>query len=269
MEIEFQAMTGSDLEKILHLQPDGWPDIVPEFTFYIRKEFCHPVKAVFNQTIVGIGTSISFRDTAWLAHIIVAKEYRNRGIGQRITRTLLTHEGARYAGTVLLIATELGRPVYEKAGFRAVTEYLYCKRHHPSRDLPVSPHIRSCSHSDYPVILELDKQISGEDRRSLLGDFMEDSLVYTDDGSIKGFYMPELGEGLILALTPEAGLELMKVKYARADKAVLPSDNLHGINFLKQHGFKITDTRGTRMILGQDINWQPEKVFSRIGGNYG
>jgi len=61
----------------------------------------------------------------------------------------------------------------------------------------------------------------------------------------------------------------MKVKYASADKAVLPPDNLHGINFLKQHGFKITDTRGTRMILGKDINWQPEKVFSRIGGNYG
>jgi hypothetical protein len=44
---------------------------------------------------------------------------------------------------------------------------------------------------------------------------------------------------------------------------------LHGINFLKQNGSQITDTRGTRMILGRDIDWKPENVFSRVGGKYG
>ena len=81
--------------------------------------------------------------------------------------------------------------------------------------------------------------------------------------------MPDLGEGLINAETDSAGLELMKVKYSQIDKSVLPSDNVVGIEYLKKNGFVETDTKGTRMILGNDIDWKPEKIFSRIGGNYG
>lgn len=269
MEIGFGTINHGDLNQIRDLQPEGWPDIVPEFEFYIRKAFCHPVKAIFKNSIVGIGTSIIFGKTAWLAHIIVGKDYRNRGIGYQITQKLLNDQRSGSVDTFLLIATELGKPVYDKAGFRTVTEYLYFQRENPWRSSPFSPKIIPCNDSHFSMLMEMDRRISGEDRRPLLEDYVKNALLYTDNNSITGFYMPDPGEGQILALTTDAGLELMKLKHSTADKAILPSDNLPAVDFLKQNGFKITDTRGTRMILGKDIPWKPRCIFSRIGGNYG
>ncbi|MCK5463227.1 MAG: hypothetical protein KAI95_09430 [Bacteroidales bacterium] len=61
----------------------------------------------------------------------------------------------------------------------------------------------------------------------------------------------------------------MKIKYSKVDKAVLPGENHPGTNFLRQNGFTLSDTKGTRMILGQEIDWKPEHIYSRIGGNFG
>ena len=118
-------------------------------------------------------------------------------------------------------------------------------------------------------IFELDEKISGQNRRSLMVDHVNNVFVYIQNSSLLGVYMPDLGEGLILASTTEAGIELMKVKYSSVDKAVLPGENNAGVNFLKHNGFTLSDTKGTRMILGQEIDWKPEEIYSRIGGNYG
>jgi hypothetical protein len=38
---------------------------------------------------------------------------------------------------------------------------------------------------------------------------------------------------------------------------------------LKDNGFRETETKGTRMILGKDIEWEPLNIYSRAGGNFG
>ena len=81
--------------------------------------------------------------------------------------------------------------------------------------------------------------------------------------------MPELREGLIVADTSNAGLELMKMKYSRSDQAAIPEENKTGIDYLLKNGFIITNKKVTRMVKGNDINWIPQKIFSRIGGNFG
>jgi len=86
--------------------------------------------------------------------------------------------------------------------------------------------------------------------------------------TVLGYYIPDLKEGLIVADTIHAGLELMKLKYSRVDKAVLPSGNIDGCEFLQQHGF-IQTKIGTRMVYGKNADWKPTMMFSRIGGNLG
>ena len=115
----------------------------------------------------------------------------------------------------------------------------------------------------------MDEKISGENRKSLLIDYLENTIVYIQDNSVSGFYMPGFGEGLIYASTAEAGLELMKIKYSKVNRAVLPGENHPGNHFLRQNGFTLLNTKGTRMILGQDIDWKPEHIYSRSGGNFG
>jgi N-acetylglutamate synthase-like GNAT family acetyltransferase len=267
--MKFETITYKDLGEIVNLQPDGWPDIVPEFEYYIKKDFCHPLKTKADNKIVGVGTSIVFGKTGWLAHIIVDNNYRKRGIGYKIVEELLKGLKNHSVETWLLIATEPGKPIYIKAGFRIVTEYSYLKRENPWNELSISKNVSSFKDEYKSEILELDRKISGENRASLLSDYLDNSVVFIANNEVKGYYIPGLREGLINADIKEAGLELMKVKYSKVDKAVLPSDNITGIEFLKRNGFVDADTKGTRMILGRNIDWKPQKIFSRIGGNFG
>jgi GNAT superfamily N-acetyltransferase len=262
-------MTYHDLDDIRPLQPEGWPDIVTEFECYLKKNFCYPVKALMDRKIVGVGTLIVLGRTGWLAHIIVEEKHRNHGIGSQITRELVSEGRHQSVETLLLIATELGFPLYKKLGFKVVTEYHYFHRSIPWEDGP--PSCQTITYEDHldAEIFKLDMETSGEDRRVLLTDYLDKALVCMNNDTVEGFYMPDLGEGLIIANTVQAGTELMKVKYSRIDKAVLPIENAAGHDFLKQNGFARSDTKGTRMILGKDINWRPEQVYSRIGGNFG
>jgi GNAT superfamily N-acetyltransferase len=267
--VNFEPVIREDLECIRSLQPDGWPDITAEFSTYIHHEFCRPVKVVVNDIIAGVGASISYKNTGWLAHIIVDPTYRHQGIGSAVTSELarvLEEEGKQ---TLLLIATDLGYPVYLHAGFTVVSEYTYLKRESPWTSLIPSPRIIPFEPRFRDAVLELDRKISGEDRSAVIELCLNNAQLYVEQGSLLGFYLPAAGEGSILARTETAGIELMKIKYARADKAVLPSQNRAGIEFLKANGFVNSGTRGIRMIRGEPVPWQPEKIFSRIGGNFG
>jgi N-acetylglutamate synthase-like GNAT family acetyltransferase len=266
--MKIEPVTINDIEKIRDLQPDDWNDIVPDIQFYIDSPFCHPVKATIDNTIVGTGALISFGKSSWIGHIIVDAQYRNNGIGLQVVNNLLDIAKKNSIDTCSLIATELGKPVYLKTGFRTVTEYLFLKREEPWRECSVSGNVVSFTENYRAAIQELDLAVSGEDRRILLDQFIQNSKLYLQNNNVAGYYIPDLKEGTIVANTTEAGLELMKLKYAKADKAVLPIDNIEGIAFLKQQGFTETG-KGTRMVFGNDLNWQPLKIYSRVSGNFG
>lgn len=258
-----------DIDQVANLQPDGWSDIAAEFRFFLSKEFCNPIKIVVDNKIVGVGTSIVFKNTAWLGHIIVGIKNRNRGFGSLLVDSLLNNLKSQSIDTISLIASPFGEPVYIKFGFRIVSEYIYLKRERPWIEKIISDKIVPYKSLFYPEIMRLDKEIAGEDREQLLKEHLKNSFVYIDDEEIKGFYLTTLGEGQIFANTTEAGIELMSLKYAKIDNAVIPEQNQIGLAFLRNNGFGLSETKGNRMLLGKEINWQPRKFFSRIGGDYG
>jgi len=267
--VNFESITYQDLDEIRDLRPDGWPDIVPAFEFYIKSSFCKALKVREENKIAGIGSFISFENTGWIGHMIVDKNFRNRGIGFQILKALMNNLHTGSIDTCLLIASELGRPVYLKAGFRDVTEYCFMERGKPWITRSFSRNIVSFQEEHRPIVYALDRKVSGENREKLLVDYVKNAKVYLKNGILEGYYLPDLKEGLIIADSEEAGLALMEIKYANADKAALPSDNIIGIKFLKENGFVNRDKKGTRMIYGKEIQWMPKKIYSRIGGNLG
>lgn len=266
--MHFEPITYPDLEEIKRLQPGDWSDIIPHLKFYIDADFCHPVKAIYDQRIVGIGASIVFQNTSWLGHIIVDAGYRNQGIGYQLVKKLIDNPDFKPANPVLLTATKLGEPVYKKIGFRPVTDYVFFNRTEAWTPCPVSKHIIPYEKAFRSGILAMDERVTGEDRQRVLTPHLNSALLYVADNILQGFYMPDLGEGPIIAETKEAGIDLMKIKYDHVDKAVLPAENAIAIDFLKENGFAET-SKGLRMILGNDFNWQPASIYSRIGGNIG
>lgn len=255
-----------DLEEIKQLQPDGWPDILPYIQFYVKSDRCFPIKFVDGNVTQGIGTTIVHGETAWLAHIIVGKEYRNKGIGTIITKSMIDTLRHTSCKTVLLIATAFGEPVYKKLGFKKESEYAYLKRDTPVTAMPVAAVM---FHKKYQEeMLAMDEQVSGEKRSWLLLPHVHDAKLIIKNNTLQGFFIPSLGDGLIIANTPEAGQALLQIKCSTDLKVMLPSDNMAGMKFLTDYGYT-EYLRGTRMWLGDPIRWDPEKLFNRIGGNLG
>ena len=267
--MKFEKLTPKDIDEISSLKPDGWSDITIEFRFFLNNSFCYPIKMIVNNEIVGVGNSVTFNDTAWLAHIIVGSKYRNRGFGSHIVEHLLNDLNNKSINSISLIASPFGEPVYKKFGFRTVSDYIYLERKNPWIEREVSDRIFTYESKYYPDIIRLDKDISGEERESLLKLHLESSFVYIENERVEGFYIPSLGEGQIFADTTQAGIALMSMKYAAVDTAVIPATNQIGLAFLEQNGFSESETKGKRMILGKEIDWQPSKIFSRISGDYG
>lgn len=266
----FEEITRVDLDELKELQPEGWSDISKYFKQYIERDFCYPIKVVIGGEIVGLGNAIVFDKTGWLAHVIVKKECRNRGVGVELVKFLVSELKKKHVESFLLIATELGEPVYKKVGFRTITDYLFFKREQRGdSNIFISDNIIPYRDQLYDEVIQFDKLISGENREPLLKLHMKDALVYQDKDKIHGMCFPDLGEGLIIADTPDAGLALMNLRGLKNDKAVIPADNEVALNFLLQNGFKQLDTKARRMMLGKDIAWKSDDYYSRIGGNLG
>ena len=129
--MNIEPLTKKDLDQLAPLQPQGWSDIKPALQFYLANPFCHAVKIGTSKRVTGIGSGIVFGRTAWLAHIIVDPEFRGKGLAHKIVSHLLEKLTALQCESVSLIATDMGYPVYEKAGFKKQTDYVFLKKEAP------------------------------------------------------------------------------------------------------------------------------------------
>jgi N-acetylglutamate synthase-like GNAT family acetyltransferase len=264
-----ETLNNSDVNLLNELQPLGWGPILPSHEFYTTNtDFCFPIRVNNDNKIVGIGTAIIHNDVAWLAHIIVHPENRKQGIGKLITESLVNDSVPKNCETIYLIATDLGAPVYTKIGFETETEYLFFKDIKAEESWEISNNILPFHSKHLEQITNIDRLIAGEDRMFHLKKYLQDGFVYYKNTIIEGFYLPTFGEGLLLAKTKEAGVELMKLRFTHHETAVFPRDNIDAIHFLYQYGYKEFKTT-KRMRLGKLRDWHPSNIYNRIGGNIG
>lgn len=263
-----EPLTLDDLNHLKHLQPADWNDIVPNMRFYVNAAFCEPIKLEIDNIIAAIGTSILHKDTAWLAHIIVHPEYRKRGLGTIITQALMDKLKGRGFRTIMLVATPLGAYVYKKLGFENESEYIFFKDGNVNRETSADAKIISFTEAYKEQVLQMDRKIYGEDRSMLLESHLKHAMLYMQNNVFTGCYFPTLQEGLILADTVQAGLDLIGLRSKTFNRIVVPMENKVAINYLEQHGYQEW-RRGTRMRLGEPLAWQPEKIYARVSGGLG
>jgi N-acetylglutamate synthase-like GNAT family acetyltransferase len=263
----FEKTKIEDISEINELSPDKWGNIGPKIELYLKMDFCNSIKLVDNDKIIGIGTTIFYKDTSWIAHLIVKNNSRNKGYGTKILNYLCDHCKDNGYKTILLFATEMGYPLYKKYGFELQTEYIQYEKLDEKEYFP-NRNIRSIQTNDYEKILELDRTVTGENRKDLLLQYISNGFVYTQNNEIIGYYLNNLGEGLIIAINEEAGHELMKLRISNGKYATVPIGNMHGNIFYKENGFKEI-MKIKRMVYGSKIECKNENIYNRIGGNFG
>ncbi len=266
--MHIQLLENDDLKLLPNLQPEGWPDILPHFNFYLNALHCFPIKVIRDNKIVGVGTTIIHHDVAWLAHIIVHKEFRNQGIGRIVTEQLIEMARTNNCKTIYLVATDLGASVYEKVGFITETEYIFFKDLKFQPNVNSSPNIIKFNNIYKEQLTHIDSTVSGEDRMQQVEQHLADAWVYVTNDILQGYYLPNLGEGLIIATNHQAGIELMKMRLSKSINAAFPVNNFDAAAFLLKHGYS-PFKKAKRMRLGIEREWQPANMYNRIGGNIG
>lgn len=254
-------------------------------SLYERTRF-HPVLAVVDRfarealggevfvaerdgVLVGASACAHFGATGWVGAVAVLPEARRGGLGRALTDVAVAWLRERGATTILLYATDMGRPVYERLGFVAEGTCVTLGGLWRAGRQP--PSVRAARPDDLQAALAVDRQATGEDRAALLSSLWAGTpvtaLVVEADGQVRGYHLPAPWRpgGAIVAADLSSGLALLEAMGRRLDGAELslsiPEGNAPAIRALEARG-QTERSRATRMRLGPPVPWQPHAVFS-------
>jgi GNAT superfamily N-acetyltransferase len=261
----------SEAGKLRSFPPEDWSLDLPAFiALHFGQPYFYPIVAEMQDRIIGYANGILHGSVGWLGNIIVAPEERRQGVGYELTTHLTEYLRSRGCTSQLLIATEMGKNLYSRIGFRPCAEYAFYRG---KTAIPIrqSKAVREIGVDDLPSLAALDKESTGEDRFHFIKRLLSNARAYDPQPStgIRGAYLPDFGAGLIIAKDAEAGLELMKFRLGRGETtATIPSANTIAGEFLEREGFEIFRT-APRMVLGNDVPWKPELLYNRATGYCG
>lgn len=130
--VEIKILATADRNSIegLYLQA-GWledggkgPDGSRWIDAMVKGSFCF-VGAFRGGEMIGMGRAISDgASDAYIQDVTVKREFRGRGIGARIVRTLSEELRSRGIGWIGLVAEPGSRAFYERLGFEPLEGYL-------------------------------------------------------------------------------------------------------------------------------------------------
>ena len=206
---------------------------------------------------------VSFGATGWIGALAVAPEARRRGIGRALTEAAIARLRERGAETVLLFATDMGRPLYERLGF--VIEGAATAWRGNAGSAASALRVRRLCEDDREALIALDRAATGEDRSNLLNALHPLSgVAAARDGVLAGWAAKApYGAGVaICASDDEAGVALMAAAAGGPAPAtlVVPDANAAATASLRRWGFRAANA-GERMRLGPPVAWHPERQF--------
>ena len=236
----------TDWRRLLALEPDG---------MFIAEQDDRPCGTA--------GTTCYDTRTAWIGMVLVHPDLRRRGVGSALMGHCVRHLQGRGIQSIKLDATDDGRPVYMKLGFkdeRAVHRYAGVR----PQGLAADPAARAVQAADWPAVARIDETAFGADRVRLLHLLASGgvSAVLPDAGQVRGYGFARLGHeaghlGPVVACDAEAARDVVRALLARLPDGpvfwdVLP-DNGEAARLAESLGMSVA-RRLTRMYYGETMN---------------
>jgi GNAT superfamily N-acetyltransferase len=271
-----RPMLAADIAAATQLILDGgWSDRSVFFEWAVEHPTCFPLVAEADGQVVGTGVGTVNGRVGWVGAIFVAEDRRRNGLGSALSLTVVEELERRGCVTQVLIATNEGRPIYERLGFSVHARYVLETA--PDAASPLDDgRVRPYADADFDAIADLDRRATGEDRASILRAFAspETGLVaIRDDGTVGGFVVraPWGGRALVAA-EPDLALALLDTRRrASPDKPVtigIFEDNAAGRARLTEAGWT-ERPGGPRLIRGEPLDWRPDWIYGQFTGAIG
>jgi predicted N-acetyltransferase YhbS len=219
-------------------------------TWAFEQDDGHLLVAERDGRVIGTGASIGFGSTAWIGAIAVRPEARGERLGDKLTEAAIEAVGER--DTLLLLASPLGRRIYERMGFEP--ERAFRVFYGPAHAKPAQrDDVRPATEADYAGIRALDVLATGEDRHAAIDSGLEGSLVA--DGGVA--LRPPFAARPIIATDANAGRALLDAVIEPGIRLAAPQANVPAVEALLAHGCE--ERHGVeRMRRGAPVTWNPE-----------
>lgn len=263
-------MTAADVEPAsAAILADDWGDRRAWFGYVVASPTVHGFVAVLDDEIVGTGVAAIHGPVAWIGTIWVRSTSRGRGLGAALTEAALDAADAAGCVTQLLVATDVGRPLYERLGFGVQTWYRTME--HQGVDARPSSGVRAFAPADLPAMVDLDRRATGEDRSAALATFAAPTTarVLVERDRIDGFVIrAPWGGGATVAGSVGAALVLLGARLAAAGsqrtvRCGILLENDAGARALETAGW--TEAwRAPRLIRGRTLDWDPTMLWGQF-----
>jgi GNAT superfamily N-acetyltransferase len=250
----------------------GWGDRQLFFRFVTAAPACRPLVAVADGEIVGTGIGTANGPVGWVGTIFVTPGHRGRGLGMALTQAVVDALGEAGCRTLVLVATEQGRPMYERLGFELQTTYRTLEAPGLPDAGPPDRRIRPFRRSDLDAMALLDRAATGEDRRHLLDAFATEEsarCLVRPDGTLGGFVVrAPWGGGATVAPDADDASAILEARRRAAGperrvRAGVIAENEAGYRRLTDLGW--TDAwSAPRLVRGVPLEWNPLALWGQF-----
>src|SRR5215210_7630412 len=168
----------------------------------------------------GVGT-INGR-AGWVGSIFVAPDRRGGGLGRAVTQAIIDRLESAGCRTLVLVATDDGRRLYERMAFEVQTQYRILQAvglppaREPARGAAGQATVRAFEAADLDAVVALDRDGTGEDRGHAIERLAgpEAARVATGRaGAVDAFVIrAPWGGGATVARSPEAALDIVTAR---------------------------------------------------------
>jgi len=257
MTISIRPLANANLEianTILKLAFRSSVSRIHDLRFYRQIQPDGLFLAIQNGNPVGMVGAIHYDAFAYVGFMAVHPDAQRQGIGLALMQFLLDRLTRQNIPLVLLDASEIGQPLYEKLGFIAYDETLTFQRDNALPALDCPSRIQPISAPDLDELMAWDTTVFGTNRykvlKGLLSVFPERAYMLRDEvGEIAGFLFAQKRRiGPWVMREPRDAEALLKTALALPFEdtvsVVVPAVNLEAIELLQRYGF--TQLRANR-----------------------
>jgi predicted N-acetyltransferase YhbS len=213
--------------------------------------------------VVGVAGCVRFGGTGWLGNVAVDDDFRGQGLGRAISQVAV--DCLRQAGleTVLLTATKLGRPIYERLGFadEGVSYGIWEQQQSPALSCD---HPAAVQPGQIDEVIRQDADATGEDRRSYLAPFADRARVVAGHSQAGYWLALPWGGGPVIAASRAAARPLIidMIRTSPGARLAFPELNVHGAALAVSLGFHLA-RRVRRMRLGPPVpGYRPGLIYN-------